>query len=70
MSAEHGALVPLIDAAAELFGGVRGLDGRVRATEVSNMRLRRMVKLSQIDGIKVGGRYYISRAVIDDFTSN
>jgi hypothetical protein len=41
----------------------------VRASESANIRLRGMVKRHEIDYVKVGRRYYIPRAVIDDLTS-
>ena len=66
---ELGRLLRLTEAAGELFGGVRGLDGRVRATEASNLRLRRMIHHDEITAVKVGTRYYISRDVINDITS-
>ena len=66
---EQPALLTLPEAAAILFGGVRGPDDRVRASESANIRLRGMVKRHEIDYVKVGRRYYIPRAVIDDLTS-
>lgn len=66
---EQAALLTLPEAAAILFGGVRGQDNRVRASESANIRLRGMVKRHEIDYVKVGRRYYIPRAVIDDLTS-
>ena len=59
---EQAALLTLPEAAAILFGGVR-------ASESANIRLRGMVKRHEIDYVKVGRRYYIPRAVIDDLTS-
>jgi hypothetical protein len=69
MSEEPGRLLPLPEAAALLFGGVRGLDGRVRSSESENIRLRRMVARGQIKSQRVGKRIYILRAEIDKFTS-
>ena len=69
MSKESGRLLPLPEAAAILFGGVRGPDCRVRASESTNIKLRGMLRRNEIDYVRVGRRYYIPKVVIDDLTS-
>jgi hypothetical protein len=65
----NGKLVPLVEASAELFGGVPDATGKIRASEAANLRLRRMVHRGDITGKKIGDRIFIPRQAIDDLTA-